>query len=367
MTDVPSGSPLARQGGLVSRPGGRRWLQAIDEPPAARYDVALVDLDGVVYLGSNPIDEASEALDKARALGMRLAFVTNNASRDPADVARHLAELGVAATPADVVTSAQAAVRVIADRCGMGARVLVTGSPALRAAVEQAGLRPVASSADQPDAVVQGFWAELGYRDLAEATVVVRGGALWVATNVDSTLPSPRGLLPGNGALVGVVATATDARPIVAGKPALPLYAEAVRRTSARQPLVVGDRLDTDIEGANAAGTDSLLVMTGVTTAADLLAAPPKHRPTYVSTDLMGLVESHPKVDIESNAASCGGWRATRTARLGRDRDRASVAELCGAGPAIDGLRALLALAWAAADAGDELSGTSELLHRLAL
>ena len=345
---------------------GRRWLQASGEPPAVRYDVALVDLDGVVYLGSDPIDEASEALDKARALGMRLAFVTNNASRDPADVARHLVELGVAATPADVVTSAQAAVRVIADRCGPGARVLVTGSPALRATVEQAGLRPVESSADQPDAVVQGFWAELRYRDLAEATLAVRGGALWVATNVDSTLPSPRGLLPGNGSLVGVVTAATDGRPIVAGKPALPLHAEAVRRTSAQRPLVVGDRLDTDIEGANAAGTDSLLVMTGVTTAADLLAAAPEHRPTYVSADLVGLLEPHPKVKLEPNDARCGDWRATITTAPGRDRD-APVAELSGTGPAINGLRALLALAWSTADAGDELFGTGELLRRLGL
>ena len=349
----------------MSRSGGRGWLQASDEPPATRYDVALVDLDGVVYVGSDPIDEAAEALDKARALGMRLAFVTNNASRNPADVARHLVELGVEATPADVVTSSQAAVRVIADRCGPGARVLVTGSPALRATVEQAGLRPVESSSDQPDAVVQGFWAELGYRDLAEATVAVRGGALWVATNVDSTLPSPRGLLPGNGSLVGVVASATGARPIVAGKPALPLHAEAVRRTSAQRPLVVGDRLDTDIEGANAAGTDSLLVMTGVTAPANLLLAPPQHRPTYLSADLMGLVESHPKVKVEADFVCCGDWRATRTTKSGRDR--APVAELSGAGPAIDGLRALLALAWSTADAGEELCGTSELLHRLAL
>jgi HAD superfamily hydrolase (TIGR01450 family) len=342
--------------------GPRRWLQASDEAPAVGYDVALVDLDGVVYLGNEPIDRASEALDKARALGMRLAFVTNNASRAPAEVAHHLVDLGVDATADDVVTSAQAAVRVIAERCGAGARVLVTGSPALRAAAEQAGLHPVDSPDEKPDAVVQGFWADLGYRDLADATVAVRAGALWVATNVDSTLPSPRGLLPGNGALIGVVATATGERPVVAGKPALPLHAEGVRRTSARHPLVVGDRLDTDIEGANGANTDSLLVLTGVTTVASLLAAPPDHRPTYLSIDLMGLVEPHPEVKVETNVSYCGGWRVTRPEASNATEPRV---ELDGDGPPVDGLRALVALAWATDDAGEELAGTAELVHRL--
>jgi glycerol-1-phosphatase len=316
--------------------------------------VALLDLDGVVYLGPQPIPGAADALAAARAAGMRLAFVTNNASRDPAAVAAHLVELGVPATVDDVVTSSQAAATVIALQCGIGARVLVTGTAALRAAVEQAGLRVVESADDRPDAVVQGFSPALRYADLAETALAVRGGALWVATNIDSTLPSPRGLLPGNGSLVAAVARATGQRPLVAGKPELPLHAEGVRRTGARNPLVVGDRLDTDIEGAHAADTDSLLVLTGVTDAADLVGAPRRHRPTYLSHDLAGLLARQPDVEVIAAGARCGNWIATATTTT-----NAVTVTIDGDGAAIDGLRAVLTAAWSAHDAVGADSGAT--------
>ncbi len=338
----------------------RSWLRPCARPLASCYDVALLDLDGVVYVGPQPIGGAAPSLAKARAAGMRLAFVTNNAARDPATVAAHLVELGVPATPAEVVTSAQAAASVVRDRLGAGATVLVVGSPALRDLVAAAGLRPVSSADDRPDAVVQGFWAQLCYEDLAEATLAVRGGALWVATNVDSTLPSPRGLLPGNGSLVGVVATASGKKPVVAGKPELPLHAEGVRRLGAKNPLVVGDRLDTDIEGANNAATDSLLVMTGVTTAAELLNAPAEHRPTYLGCDLTALLEPQPQVLVDAEGARCGDWVARR-----RADGKPGEVELAGDGAPIDGLRALLALSWAADDAGEELADAAHALARL--
>jgi len=344
----------------VTDDGSRRtWLRGCAQPLATCYDVALLDLDGVVYIGPEPIAGVAAALEKVREAGMRLAFVTNNASRDPATVAAHLSHLGVPATADEVVTSAQAAASVVRDRLGPGATVLVVGSPALRDIVRAAGLRPVLSAQDRPDAVVQGFWARLCYEDLAAATLAVRGGSLWVATNVDVTLPSPRGLLPGNGALVGVVATASGKKPIVAGKPELPLHAEGVRRMNATRPLVVGDRLDTDVEGANAAGTDSLLVMTGVTTAGELLNAPAEHRPSYLACDLRGLLEPHPEVVVDAAGARCGDWLARR-----RDGTRAEV-ELIGDGPAFDGLRCLLALSWSADDAGEELLDAARALDRL--
>lgn len=338
----------------------RSWLRPSAQPLASRYDVALLDLDGVVYIGLQPVEGAAPALAKARAAGMRLAFVTNNASRSPATVAAHLSELGVPADADEVVTSAQAAASVIRERLGAGASVLVTGSPALREIVEAAGLRPVSSADERPDAVVQGFWAQLCYADLAEAAVAVRGGSFWVATNVDTTLPSPRGLLPGNGSLVGVVATASGHKPIVAGKPELPLHAEGVRRLDAKNPLVVGDRLDTDIEGANAAATDSLLVMTGVTSSAELLYAPAEHRPTYLGCDLAALLEPQPEVVIDDQGARCGDWIARRFV----DGTRGGV-ELIGEGPPVDGLRALLALSWVADDAGEELADAARALGRL--
>jgi glycerol-1-phosphatase len=333
-----------------------RALLGTDQPLATSYDVALLDLDGVVYIGPDPIPGAADALAKARAAGMRVAFVTNNASRGPAAVAAHLVELGVPAVANDVVTSSQAAATVIVDRLGVGATVLVTGSSALREAVERVGLKVVASADDRPDAVVQGYSPDLGYADLAETALAVRSGALWVATNADSTLPSRRGLLPGNGSLVAAVALATGQRPVVAGKPELPLHAEGVTRTHAKNPLVVGDRLDTDIEGAFAADTDCLLVLTGVTRAADLVNAPIPHRPTYLALDLAGLLEPQPYVVSSASVAHCGGWAATATSME---------IKLDGEGRAIDGLRAVLTATWAAQrPEGSQVDATGAL-HQL--
>jgi glycerol-1-phosphatase len=345
----------------VTRAAGRTLL-GISTPLATTYDVALLDLDGVVYVGPDPIPSAAPALAKARAAGMRLAFVTNNASREPAAVAAHLVQLGVPAVADEVVTSSQAAATVLIERLGVGASVLVTGSTALRTAVERVGLRVVTSSDDRPDAVVQGYSPDLRYADLAEAALAVRGGALWVATNTDSTLPSARGLLPGNGSLVALVAVATGRRPIVAGKPQLPMHAEGVRRTSAKNPLVVGDRLDTDIEGANVADTDSLLVLTGVTAATDLVDASVEHRPTFLAADLTGLVDTQPEVEGDATGMRCGGW----TASASRSDGRIAIS-VDGDGRPIDGLRALLTAAWAERDAGATSVDASDSLRRLGL
>jgi glycerol-1-phosphatase len=343
---------------VTSAGTGRFWLQATDRPLAEIYDVALLDLDGVVYLGRQRIDGVPESLAAARAHGMRLAFVTNNASRSTDVVAAHLVEIGVPARPDDVVTSSQAAAHLITDRLGAGAAVLVVGSPALRDVVIAAGLRPVDSADDRPDAVVQGFWSELCYTDLAEAALAVRAGALWVATNADSTLPSPRGLLPGNGSLVGVVRAAAGVAPIVAGKPELPLHAEGVRRTGAKRPLVVGDRLDTDIEGANAADTPSLLVLTGVTSAADLVLVAAKYRPTYVAAELSALLEAQPEVEVEGLVGRCE--KAEVAVREGAFSIEA-------AGTSIDALRALLALAWTMSDLGHPIPDASAALATLGI
>jgi hypothetical protein len=192
---------------------------------------------------------------------------------------------------------------------------------------------------DQPVAVVQGFSPDVGWRLLAEGTYAVRAGLPWFASNLDVTMPTPQGLAPGNGALVSVIAQATGRRPVAAGKPETPLHLEAVRRVGARDPLVVGDRLDTDIEGANRAGVASLLVLTGVTTPADLVLAGPAHRPTFVCADLeTGLLGDHPPVRrAETGGWTCRGWVCTVTG--------AGIA-LVGGGSGIDGLRALCAACW---------------------
>jgi glycerol-1-phosphatase len=315
------------------------------EPLDATYDVALLDLDGTVYLAGAAIPGAAEALRKAAAAGMRLAYVTNNASRTPAAIATLLTGFGVSATPQDVVTSAQAAARMLADRLPEGARVLVVGGSGLRTALRERGLRPVSTAADQPQAVVQGYSPGITYSLLEEGGLAVAAGALFVASNADLTLPTRRGIQPGNGAFIEVIATATGVRPLVAGKPEPPLQQESVLRTGARHPLVVGDRLDTDIEGAYRVGLDSLLVLTGVTSPAEAILARPSQRPTYLAEDLAGLLEPHPEVTSRDGAFSCGGW----TARLDGNR-----LELAGTGNRIDGLRASCAAAWAGAGVSPE-------------
>src|SRR5215471_15856861 len=332
----PAGEP---QAGKDTPSRGDMPLRGAGEPLASLYDVALLDLDGVVYLGGAPIPGAADALAKAAVSGMRLAFVTNNASRTPSAIAAQLTGLGVPARPGEIITSAQAAARLLTEHLPAGAPVLVVGGMGLRLAVRERGFRPVTVAADHPVAVVQGYAPDLSYSLLAEGGLAVDAGALFVASNADSTLPTPRGRQPGNGSLVQVIATATGRVPLIAGKPEPPLHAEAVARSGARHPLVVGDRLDTDIESAVRSGADSLLVLTGVTRPLDAVLATARHRPTYLAESLAGLLGPHPEVTVTGETFCCEGWRATATA---------GQVALSGSGAAIDGLRALCAAAWSA-------------------
>jgi glycerol 3-phosphatase-2 len=324
------------------------------EPPAVVHDVALLDLDGVVYVGQAAVPGVPGALAAARRDGMRLGFVTNNAARTPQQVADHLTELDVPAEPDDVITSSQAAASVVAELLGEGARVLPVGGPGVPAALTAAGLTVVERAEDDPLAVVQGYGPSVGWAQLAEAVVAVRRGARHVATNTDATIPSPRGVLPGNGALVGVVSAVTGQVPLVTGKPDPAMHAECVRRTGARHPLVVGDRLDTDIEGARRAGAASLLVLSGVTGPAELLAAGPDHRPDLLARDAAGLLTAHPPVMPVEGGWRCGVW----SARADEQGTVTLVAADVGADPVgsagddLDGLRALAVAHWAAVGDG---------------
>lgn len=306
-----------------------------------RHDALLLDLDGTLYRGPDPVEGAVDVL---RDCSSSLWYVTNNASRTPAAVAEHLRDLGFHAPDETVVTSSQAAARLLADLVPAGSTVLIVGTDALAAEVEAVGLRTTRSAEPTPDAVVQGHSPTTAWADIAEATYAVRAGAVWVAANADTSLPTPRGLGPGNGAMVAAVAAATGATPRVAGKPEAPLMTDSLTRSGASSPLVVGDRLDTDIAGANTVGIPSLLVLTGVSTVDDVLWAEPAQRPTHLASSLAVLLED----ESASLIAATDRWSVDRdgtVVRLASGSDRA-------AEPGVeqtwaDALRSILPAVWA--------------------
>lgn len=313
------------------------------KPLVQQHDCLLLDLDGTLFRGHEPTEGSVGTLN---GIDARVLYVTNNASRAAGDVAAHLSELGFTAGPDDVVTSAQTAARLLADQLPPRSRVLVVGTAALAAEVAAVGLLPVRLFEDNPAAVVQGHSTTTAWADLAEAALTIRAGGLWMAANVDRTLPTERGLLPGNGSMVAALQAATDAEPQVAGKPAPALMADALSRGDFRAPLVVGDRLDTDIAGANAADLPSLLVLTGVSTAMDAIQAEPRERPSYLAADLRGLL-----ADVETlRIAAHPAWHV--------DHDGAAIIVYStGDDPGDDGLSVVRASARAVWDAGGHQRG----------
>lgn len=323
-------------------------------PLAQAYDLALVDLDGVTYKGHEPIEFAAEGLAAARAAGLRLVFVTNNASREPESVSDQLSSLDIPAQPKDVMTAAQACARLLGDHVDPGARVLVVGGAGLVTAVTEAGYVVVQSADDAPDAVAQGFAPSLAWADLAEAAYAVAGGAVHVVSNLDLSLPTARGFAPGNGALVGAVVAATGVQPFSAGKPSPAMYAMAIERAGATRPLVVGDRLDTDLAGARAGGYPGFHVLTGVNSARDDILAHPGERPDFIGADLRSLLVPH----TAPSAASDGWWDCDGSAARvvgGRLELREGAP---GADP-VDLVRAACAASWAFTDAGGVLDPTT--------
>lgn len=316
-------------------------LKASDGSLLESYDLAMFDLDGVVYVSGAAIDGVPDRLRRVRDCGVHLAFVTNNASRTPEKVAANLVKLGIDASPEDVVTSAQAAARVIREGFGAGARVLLLGGAGLEAALAAEDLVAVAEPEDVV-AVVSGYGPEVLWKDIMRAATLVKAGLPYVASNTDMTIPTDYGLAPGHGMLVRAISDFAGVQPVVAGKPARPLLDETVRRVGGERPLMIGDRLDTDIEGARVVEVDSLLVMTGVTHLPELVAATPERRPTYVSADLEGLFEAHPVPDTsDDGSVGLGGW----TARVVEGR-----LEVAGDGGATDFWRVVAVAGWAHLD-----------------
>lgn len=316
-----------------------------ERTPLDGVDLVLADLDGVVYTGDSAIEYAVESLNAAGET-RRIGYLTNNASRTAASVAGHLASLGLAAVEDDVVTSPQAAVRLLADLVPHGSTVLVVGGYGLTTVVEAAGFVVTRSALDKPAAVIQGFAPDVGWKDLAEASFALNDDTErpWVATNTDWTIPVARGIAPGNGTLVGAVHNAVGRLPVVAGKPEVAIFEEAARRFGGVKPLVIGDRLDTDILGANRAGMESALVLTGIDRRKQALAANAKCRPTYILGDLRELAEPYPEA-VQTTDARTGDTVVTVGESSVRLAKTVVTVERAGDRP-IDLLRAATALIW---------------------
>ncbi|MDO5494865.1 MAG: HAD-IIA family hydrolase [bacterium] len=323
-------------------------LLASEQPLAAAYDLGLMDLDGVMYEGERSIVNAATGAAQARELGLQLMFVTNNSSRPAPDVARHLTELGIPATPEEVYSSAMAAVELALQRHGEGAKVLLIGGAGLEDAVAASSLVRVDSAEDAPVAVIQGLRKDIGWADLSEASFAIGRGADHIATNLDSTLPVERGLAIGNGSLVAAVVHATGVSPVSAGKPEALIYRLAAERVQGERPLAVGDRLNTDIRGSNASGIPSLHVLTGVSSAREVIMAVPEERPSYLGIDLTDLSLPHPPVTRDGEWVTCRSARvriADDAAHLARDGGTFQLTE--PATITLDEYRALAAAAWA--------------------
>ncbi len=307
------------------------------------HDAVLLDLDGTVYRGGRLVPGAGEAIGAAHGGAAVLRYVTNNASKPPEAIARQLTDFGLAAESTEVSTSAQAAAALLAAELPPEAPVLVVGAAALESEIRAVGLSAVREHSENPAAVVQGHSPETSWRDLAEACLAIRAGALWVASNDDATLPGESGELPGNGAMVAALTAATGRTPRVAGKPQRPLLDRAVDSAGGTRPVMVGDRLETDIAGAVRARMPSLMVLTGVSTPVDLLAAAEDSRPDYVASDLAALhrapaesaIGEHPawKVRVRDRTLTLASATAPEVAPLPALRALCSAWWAVGSGP----------------------------------
>lgn len=273
--------------------GTRR--QSAGPAPLDGVSLVLADLDGVIYRGANAVPGAVEAMSAAARGGAKLAYLTNNASRPARRVAEHLSGFGLEVTPGDVVTSPEAAVRVLAEHVAPGALILVVGGEGITDVLEAEGYRVTRSADDVPDAVMQGFAHHVGWEHLAEASFALARGIPWIATNQDWTIPVARGVAPGNGTLVSAVHTVVGRLPAFAGKPERHMYDLALDRFAGApaSTLMIGDRLDTDIAGANRAGIRGVLVLTGIDRPKQALAAKPHERPAFILEHLGQLHEPY--------------------------------------------------------------------------
>ena len=324
----------------------RSPLRGCKNALAEEYDCALLDLDGTAWSGDERIEHAASSVIEARTMGMASAFVTNNAMRTPQQVADKLNSMDFEATPEMVMTSAMDIAAIMAEELDEGAKVFVLGGPGLRQALEEQGFELVDSADDEPAAVVQGLDKEVNWTLLSEGAFAIERGAAFYASNLDATLPVERGQALGNGSLVRAIQHATRKRPTAGGKPEPGIYRRASQLVGATNPMAVGDRLETDIMGAVAAGVPAMHVLTGVHQARAVLRAPRGQRPTYLALDMRGMLEAHPAPKHHRDGTwTCGLSQVAKVTRGGTlaldDIELTDAVTI-----SIDSYRALAAAAW---------------------
>ena len=240
---------------------------------SAGYDGLIVDLDGVIWLGSDPIAGAAEAIAAVRANGTKVLFLTNEPLRSRSAIAARLTDIGIPATTADVMTSAAAVACTVGSLAGLKTRrALVIGPPALHDEINTAGFRLLAcEDAGQAEVVVVGAHEGFDYRELRAASTAVRNGARLFATGRDPVFPTPAGLEPATGAVVAAIETAGGMPAVVVGKPERIMFEIACEALAGCERIaMIGDNLTTDVAGAKHAGLDAILVLTGTTDRAGL-------------------------------------------------------------------------------------------------
>lgn len=335
-------------------------LKSSKEPLSKAYDVSIYDLDGVCYRGDLPVVDAAESITEARSGGQLAVYLTNNASRTPHAIGEHLRSLDIPAEDSEVYTAAMAAAELAAEEVPAGSRVFVIGGAGLVEALTGRGFTVVESADDDPAAVVQGWDPTVDWKIMSEGALAINKGAVFIASNLDATLPQERGFMLGNGSLVKAVEHATGVVPLATGKPLPKVFHQAASSVSSVRPLAVGDRLNTDIRGAVAAEVDSLHVLTGVNNEIDVALAVPEERPTYLAKTLVGLNVPHAAPAVE-------GFRAT----LGGDWAEISGGLLTASGPlagaSLDLYRCVVAACWAAADSGIARDDLAEQIVDLAV
>ncbi|KAB5608761.1 HAD-IIA family hydrolase [Bifidobacterium jacchi] len=347
-------------------------LKSTDKAIAEAYRLALLDLDGVVYRGKNPVEHAADSIRAAEHAGMTIEYTTNNSSRFQRVVAEQLRGFGLDVEPHQVITSSVVAARMVARHVAHGTKVLVLGAEHLREEVSRQGLVVVDSATDQPQAVIQGWYPQMSWEQMAQVSYAVEQGATYFVTNRDLTIPRELGIAPGCGSMIQAVINATGVEPVAsAGKPESAMYDEArllaadgddTQPVAKADCLAIGDRLDTDIEAGNRGGYDSLAVLTGVTNPHELMLAPAHLRPTYIAADLRGLLAAQPSVTrMTEGSWTCGGASARIVPQSGgKPGDGGFTLSVGDRGAdGMDALRAACAAMWAFADDGCDASRVS--------